>query len=209
MLEVADRKRIFRYAVSQFFIHSVVFITLLMVLRYAKETALECGTDIYKYLYICMAYFGFCAFRQLVIVVIVSFAKHPQKTSDLANILFIGFDAIFISALTMWGTMIQFDEGAKDCRDTSDNWVLMMYIMNLGCLLYGWAYFILLCCGLTSLPLIAIFWCFYRKQMNNMRGEMGVDHDQQRVRSGNTATARTAEIEADREFNEIIKSLTT
>ena len=38
-LEVADRKRIFKHAVIQFFIHAFVFIALLMILRYAKEQA--------------------------------------------------------------------------------------------------------------------------------------------------------------------------
>jgi len=55
---------------------------------------------------VCMGYFGVCACRQLIIVVLISFTKKPQKTSDYANLIFIGFDAIFVSALTIWGTMV-------------------------------------------------------------------------------------------------------
>ena len=99
--------------------------------------------------------------------------------SDFANLLFIGFDSLFVSSLTIWGTMVQFDESADGCRGSDDNWVLLMYIFSICCLLYGWIYVILLLCGLTSLPLIAIFWCFYRKQLNGMKSEMGV-HNQQR-----------------------------
>lgn len=62
-LEVADRKRIFKHAVIQFVIHAFIFIALLMILRYAKEQAQECGKDVYKYMYICMVYFGVCACR--------------------------------------------------------------------------------------------------------------------------------------------------
>ena len=77
----------------------------MLILRYAKEQAEECGRDVHKYMVICMAYFGLCAGRQLVIVVLISFARKPQKASDFANLLFIGFDAIFVSSLTIWGTM--------------------------------------------------------------------------------------------------------
>ena len=58
-----DRKRIFRYSVITFFIHSVVFIALLMILRYSKDQAKECGNDVYKYMNINMGYFGVCAGR--------------------------------------------------------------------------------------------------------------------------------------------------
>ena len=156
---------------------------------------------------ICMAYFGLCAGRQLVIVVLISFARKPQKASDFANLLFIGFDAIFISSLTIWGTMAQFDEAADGCRKSDDDWVLLMYIFSICCLLYGWIYVILLCCGLTSLPLIAIFWCFYRKQLNNMRGEMGVDSNQQRRTGATGAPARRESLAADPEVSEVVRSL--
>lgn len=53
-----------------------------------------------------MGYFGLCACRQLIIVVLISFTKKPQKASDYANLIFISFDAIFVSALTIWGTMV-------------------------------------------------------------------------------------------------------
>ena len=122
----------------------------------------ECGKDVHKYMYICMVYFGVCACRQLIVCVLISCSQEPQKTSDFANLLFIGFDAIFVSSLTIWGTMVQFDEESDGCRASDDNWVILMYILSICCLLYGWIYVILLCCGLTSLPLLAIFWCCYR-----------------------------------------------
>jgi len=140
----------------------VVFIALLLIVEYAAEKIKDCGNDVHNYIFICMIYFGQCAFRQLVIVLLISFTKNPQKTSDFANLLFIAFDSLFVSSLTIWGTMIQFEDRASECRRTSDKWVLLMYVMSICCLLYGWIYVILLCCGLTSLPLIAIFWCYYR-----------------------------------------------
>ncbi len=146
-----------------------------MILKYARDDPDDdCGEDVKKYMDVCMSYSGVCACRQLIIVVLISFTKLPQKTSDYANLVFIGFDAIFVSALTIWGTMIQFDEKNDGCKHSDDNWVILLYIFSICCLLYGWIYVILLCLGLSSLPLIAIFWCCYRKQLNNMRGEMGV-----------------------------------
>lgn len=115
-----------------------------------------------------MTYAGICALRSLLIVVLISFTTSPQKTSDFANLLFIAFDAIFVSSLTIWGTMIQFDAPADTCRNSDDEWVILMYVMSICCLLFGWVYVILLCCGLTSVPLIAIFWCCYRKQVVSM-----------------------------------------
>ena len=115
--------------------------------------------------------------------------------------LFIGFDAIFVSSLTIWGTMIQFEDGAEGCRSSENNWVLLMYIFSICCLLYGWVYVILLLCGLTSLPLLGIFWCFYRKQLANMRGEMGVDNEQIRT-NGNGADGQTHE-----NINKVVSSL--
>jgi len=62
-LEVADRKRIFRHAVMLFALYAFVFITLMLILRYAKDQAKECGNDIHKHMYIMMVYFGICACR--------------------------------------------------------------------------------------------------------------------------------------------------
>mmetsp|Transcript_14935 Transcript_14935/g.20241 ORF Transcript_14935/g.20241 Transcript_14935/m.20241 type:complete len:127 (+) Transcript_14935:1046-1426(+) len=123
---------------------------------------------------LCMIYFGVCACRQLVIVVLISFTAKPQKTNDVAQAIFIAFDAIFVSTITIWGTTVLFDEESDGCRNSGDNWVILMYIFSILCLLFGWVYVILLCCGLTSVPLLLIFWCCYHRQLNNMRDEMGV-----------------------------------
>lgn len=129
----------------------------------------------YQYMMIFMVYFGFCSLRQLIIVVLIHCTPKPQKLSDYANLIFIGFDAIFVSSLTIWGTMVQFDEEADTCRESDETVILLMYIFAVCCLIYGWIYVVLLCCGLTSLPLVAIFFCCYRNQMRAMRGEMGVN----------------------------------
>lgn len=38
-IEAADKKRIFKYAVTQFIVYFIVFIALLMILKYAKRPA--------------------------------------------------------------------------------------------------------------------------------------------------------------------------
>ena len=98
--------------------------------------------------------------------------------------------------------MVQFDEESDGCRASDDNWVILMYILSICCLLYGWIYVILLCCGLTSLPLIAIFWCCYRNQLNNMRGEMGVQNRRQNPTDNHQANVAPAD-----EVNKVIGSL--
>ena len=73
-------------------------------------------------------------------------------------------------ALTIWGTKVQTSDNVYVCRQTSDKWELLMYILSLACLLYGWIYVILLCCAFSSLPLIIIFWCCYRRHMGDAMG---------------------------------------
>ena len=51
-------------------------------------------------------YFGLCAARQLVVCLVLKFTKQPQKTSDQAYLVFIILDAVFVSSLTVWGTMV-------------------------------------------------------------------------------------------------------
>jgi hypothetical protein len=48
-----------------------------MILKYASEKMKDCGRDVHNYIFICVIYFGQCAFRQLVIVLLISFTKNP------------------------------------------------------------------------------------------------------------------------------------
>lgn len=174
-LQTEDRSRIIRNALIFLGIHTFVFIMLQLLMGQAQKHAEECEKSVAEYMLFFKWYFGLCAARQLVVCLVLKFTKQPQKTSDQAYLVFIILDAVFVSSLTVWGTMVQTDAAVSECRELGNNWVLLMYIFSICCLLYGWIYVILLCCGLTSLPLISIFWCFYRKQMKNMQGEMGIN----------------------------------
>ena len=180
LVELEDRKRIFKHSTTLFGVYSFTFIVLILILRYAESQYEDCGQDVKKYMNFCMFYFGVCACRQLIIVVLICFTKKPQRTSDAANTLFIAFDAIFVSSITFWGTTVLFDEESDGCRNSGDNWVILMYIFSILCLLYGWIYVILLCCGMTSLTLLLIFWCCYRRQLSSLSEQMGVQPNQDR-----------------------------
>lgn len=42
------------------------------------------------------------------------------------------------------------------------------WILSTCCLIYGWVYSALLCIGLAGVPLILVFWCFYKMQMSEI-----------------------------------------
>ena len=88
----------------------------------------------------------------------------------MANVVFIAIDIFLFTAITFFGSKIMFSEETKACRDNGTD-ILMMWILGFCCLLYGWVYCLLLACGLTTLPLILIFWCVYRMQMNEIARE--------------------------------------
>ena len=100
----------------------------------------------------------------------------PQRLRDLANVVFITIDIFLFTSITVYGTKIMFSDNTKACREGDVGAdLLMMWIFSFCCLIYGWIYCMLLCCGLTALPLILIFWCVYRMQMNEISREESPD----------------------------------
>ena len=55
---------------------------------------------------LCMIYFGCCACRQFIVIILICFSAKPQRTNDIAHAIFIVFDAIFVSMTTIWGTNV-------------------------------------------------------------------------------------------------------
>lgn len=65
-----------------------------------------------------------------------------------------------------------FAEETEACREGADGAnLLLMWIFAFCCLIWGWIYCTLLCCGCITTPFILIFWCVYRMQMNEISRE--------------------------------------
>lgn len=124
-----------------------------------------------RYLMLQDVYFAFLTTRHLGVAVLLCFAKRPQKVRDLSSILFIVIDLFLVVVMTVYGTKALFDQNGLTCRDNGDPNTFRWWIISVCCLIYGWIYSVLLCIGFTSLPLIILFWCFYRMQMNEIANE--------------------------------------
>ncbi len=96
------------------------------------------------------------------VVVCLCFIKRPQRVRDLSNILFIVVDLFIVVISTIYGTKALFWTTGINCRDNGDPITFKWWVISVLCLVYGWVYSVLLCIGLTSLPLIIVFWCFYK-----------------------------------------------
>jgi type II secretory pathway component PulF len=73
--------------------------------------------------------------------------------------------------VTGYGTKALFEDSGIECRDNNDPNTFKWWVISVITLVYGWGYSLLLLIGLTSLPLIIIFWCFYRMQMSEIENE--------------------------------------
>lgn len=109
-------------------------------------------------------------------VVLICCSKRPQKFRDLSNICFIMIDLFLVVILTVYGTNALFGESGLECRDNGDPNTFKWWVISVCCLVYGWVYSLLLLVGLTSLPLIIVFWCFYRMQMSEIENESRLQH---------------------------------
>ena len=162
-----DKKRIMQYSIARVIILSVITVSLITVTHKGETDLKSCSQDVHQYLTYCSYYFGFCAFRQLLVATLIPCTQKPYRLRDLANVVFIAIDIFLFTAITFFGTKIMFSDETKACRDNGTD-ILMMWIFGVCCLLYGWVYCLLLACGLTTLPLILVFWCVYRMQMNEI-----------------------------------------
>ena len=158
-----------QYSIARVIILSVITISLLILVKRGEGDAKGCSHEVHKYLTYCALYFGFAALRQFVVCLLIPCTSKPQRLRDLANIVFIAIDIFLFTSITIYGTKIMFSDATKSCREGDVGAdLLMMWIFSFCCLIYGWIYCLLLCCGLTTLPLIMIFWCVYRMQMNEI-----------------------------------------
>lgn len=115
-----------------------------------------------RYLVLQDVYFAFVACRHMGVVVCLCFVKRPQRVRDLSNILFIVIDLFIVVIATVYGTKALFWTSGINCRDNGNPDTFKWWVISVLCLVYGWVYSVLLCIGLTSLPLIIVFWCFYK-----------------------------------------------
>ena len=84
--------------------------------------------------------------------------------------MYIGFDLFIVVVLTVFGGMCLFTEVTMNCK-SSNPLLLEWWIISMCMFVYGVVYSLLLCIGLTSLPFILIFWCFYSMQMRDIRNQ--------------------------------------
>lgn len=129
-----------------------------------------------RYLIVKVVYFAIVSFRHMAVVVLLCFAKKPQRVRDISSILFIVFDLCTVTILTVYGTKSLFSPEGLACRDSGGANNFRWWVISVCCLVYGWAYSVLLCIGLTSLPLILVFWCFYRMQMTEIANESRLEN---------------------------------
>lgn len=127
--------------------------------------------DMGRYLVLQDVYFALVTTRHMFVVVLLCFAKKPQRVRDLSSIFFIVIDLFMVTVMTVYGTKSLFSPTGLACRDTGSPDNFKWWVISVCCLIYGWAYSVLLCIGLTSLPLIIVFWCFYRMQMTEIANE--------------------------------------
>lgn len=115
----------------------------------------------YMYLQYALYYFAFVSIRHTGVCIAVACARRPQKVMDMSNLINIGMDVFLVVLLTVFGTQVLFGEDAKQCSYQSES-LMKWWILSTCCLIYGWVYSALLCIGLAGLPLILVFWCFYK-----------------------------------------------
>ena len=116
-----------------------------------------------QYLVFASVYFGIAAARNMFVAAALCFSKRPQRIHDISVVFSILFDAAIVTIMTVYGTKSLFSPEGIICRDNGDPNTFKWWVIGCCCLVYGWAYGVLLCVGLTSLPLVIIFWCYYRK----------------------------------------------
>jgi hypothetical protein len=124
-----------------------------------------------RYLILQTVYFAFVSARNLCVVSVACLAKRPQRVRDLSNILFIVLDLFLVILPTVYGTLALFQPYGLYCRDNGNPETFRWWVISVLCLVYGWVYSVLLCIGFTSLPLIVVFWCFYKMQMSEIANE--------------------------------------
>ena len=82
--------------------------------------------------------------------------------------MYVVVDLFYVVVLTVWGGICIFSDEAITCKDSAIIDLMNWWILSMVCLLYGLIYSLLLCIGLTSLPFILIFWCYYHMQVRNV-----------------------------------------
>lgn len=115
-----------------------------------------------RYLIIQSVYFGFLSARNMFVCALLCFAKQPYYIRDYSSVLFICFDFFSVIIMTIYGTKALFSTSGVNCRDNNGPDTFKWWVISMCFLIYDWGYGILLCIGFTSLPLIIVFWCFYR-----------------------------------------------
>lgn len=129
---------------------------------------MDCDKVFGRFLIIQESYYGFLAFRHFCVLVLLFLTKNPYRVRDWSNLLFLIMDVVVVTFLTVYGTRALFSPIGLWCRDNNDPNTFKWWIVSMCCLIFNWLYDLLLLIGLTSLPLIVIFWCFYRMQMSEI-----------------------------------------
>jgi hypothetical protein len=166
-----ERSRILCGSIGVFSFYLFLTVGLSVVIEKTQEAAFACDPDMGQYLILQAVYFGFVAARNFAIVVLICYAKRPQRVRDLSNIAAIVVDLFIVVCATIYGSFSLFSPNSLFCRDNGNPDTFCWWIISMLCLVFGWIYTVLLCIGLTSLPLIIIFWCFYRMQMTEIANE--------------------------------------
>ena len=135
-----------------------------------REAAFACSQNMQRYLVYSLYYFLIVSIRHLLPVLLLPCTTKPQRLMDICNILYLAVDVFVVVLLTVYGTQALFNEVAMECRYESTE-LMRWWVVSVCTLLFGWVYTTLLCIGLASLPLICLFWCFYKMQISEIQNE--------------------------------------
>ena len=84
-------------------------------------------------------------------------------------------DSFFLTALTVWGSMVVFDKEVRECtKGESDNYMLRWWTLCLLSMIFGWLYSFLLLLAIPPMCIMLIVTCYYNRVFNSLRRE----HDQ-------------------------------
>lgn len=146
-------------------------IVISIVIRSLQKVVFACDQDLGKYLIFNCIYFSFLSARNFGVAVLLCRSNKPQVIRDWSSVIFLLTDAVLVSLMTLYGLKNLFEPEGLICRDNGEPETFQWWVISCVCLVIGLIYSALLCVGFASVPLIVIFWCYFKLQMEELENE--------------------------------------
>jgi len=98
-------------------IYSVITILIGLEIKKDQDQVFGCDKDLGRWLFLFEIYVGFCATRNIAVIVLLCFCKKAHSVSDGSYIIFLIADTVIIILLTFYGTKAVFLAPGLKCRD--------------------------------------------------------------------------------------------